>query len=106
MAKKEHACNFNTLTVFVTTSHASFLPVTPVDTLLNSTPFVATTSYSKISYSLSVSLDKCCIAEIESPYMELVWACIMQITNLRYAAAHLEYSEFINIKHHVRTHVL
>jgi len=30
--------------------------------------------------------------------MELVWACVMQMTNLGHMVAHLEYSEFNNIR--------
>ncbi len=48
-----------------------------------------------------LSLDECRFAE--NPYMELVWACIMLITNLVHADTHLEDSKFTNRRTSLRT---
>ncbi len=48
----------------------------------------------------SAFVDSACA---ESPYMEMIWACFMQMTNLVYATIYLEYCKFTNIRTRFRT---
>ncbi len=39
---------------------------------------------------------------VQSPYMEMVWAWLMQMTNLGHSSTHLEYSKIITIRTRLR----
>lgn len=57
-------------------------------------------------HTLSASLESdICWRSNERLYMNIIWACFMQMINLGHVAAHLQNSKFINIRTRLRTNV-